>query len=870
MSKATQRTRFALLAATALLAAACLAPVQCAANLNWDKQVTGNAGAGTYIPRGLDVDQTNGDIYVAVDCTGPQTPPTEPYTHVLWLDKDGNQLGKFGPVISDAGGNPKTDLNTDLWGVALDPKTGYLYLPVDETEGDKNIGVIHVIDPKGTPAGVWVREMWPVFASPAESTESARCGGCAISRDGMLLTVAGYDQQDRGMSGAKLYTRNLRGTPTDWTDDTWDFAANLYASGGMRGLGDHAGWVSSPRDVCFDSNNCVYIVGDPMTPKYSGTAPYNLVAEFGLYRGRFGVDTDGSDNIVCCYGADDAGKRVWVTNQDGLSLAKILPANYMSGLAELYSVACDRLNNRIIAAGADSTKDYGVVNSYSVPIDPINTFSLKGRVIDSDGNPVRNISLGYGRWYHSSSWLQLLEGKRWTSLATDENGYFAVPVPDQWGIDWNPCVIEIDAPGCLVKRLYNQTIYGAWDTDLGDIVLRKNSSVDQLTWTPLVTTGTSGMVYRAGTDDGILTMAVAEGGRSVPSVVNDVNCFAIGARNETSCDGNVSFDNYLMLDVDDDWWTPGSPVWITVEYLDESSAPPDRLGIDADLSGVNPVFGSLDIGSIYKTAPLSSLFKSFTFKADKATFAGMATDGSGTQYGDIRINAYRVRSGTTWLPNSRREWIKSVTVSKVPPATPEPNSYGAIAAAKAAGPGPVLLTDKVMTAQWNGNVMYVEEPDRTSGIRVHLLEPWAENWRIGRSCRVYGVLDTDPATGEAYIAATGWSGDPSLTPPVAPFGVIGKSVANTGAGAFLTALKTSVWGTVSETDIFGTWFKVNDGSEDVKVVIDASVTLDPAPTAGDFVSVVGIATLEGSTPESATRIIKPWAPENVSILVDVP
>jgi len=80
----------------------------------------------------------------------------------------------------------------------------------------------------------------------------------------------------------------------------------------------------------------------------------------------------------------------------------------------------------------------------------------------------------------------------------------------------------------------------------------------------------------------------------------------------------------------------------------------------------------------------------------------------------------------------------------------------------------------------------------------------------------------------------------------------------------MTALKVGVWGLVKS--VSDSSFVVNDGSEDLKIVIDPSITLTTWPTVGDYVAVVGIATLENPT----TRIIKPWREDNILIIMDVP
>lgn len=828
--------------------------------LQWSVQCNEDAYLGNYVIRDFDIDQSNGDIWIAMDANAA----TGPASQVVRMDKNGNVLARFGPILCDASGTQQANLQQSLWGVARDPKTGYIYLGLDQVVDGQNVGEIHIIDPNLTPPNVWIGKF---------STGMRTARGCSFSEDGMKFAVAGYYAQSPNQSGAKLYTRNLQGTPDNWTDDTWDLAADLMSGRGFRGLGDYPGFTSSPRMAEFDMNGNLWVCGEVSNLIYSTNPPYNLLGEMCAYTVRYATAFDSNNNVYTTANTDpDNKRRVWVQDQNGVVLLKFVPRDLMSYIDVAYSCAFDRGGPdrppRLIVGGRDSSGQYAVVDSYEVYLETPQTFTLTGRVVDLSNAPITNASVGCVQWFGNTTWVTRLVGKKSYVNAVDSNGRFSIPVLPHDSV--NPFVIEIEAPGKLCKRLYIDPIQG--DTDLGDIVL-ESSDVSSITWRPLnIATGTTGtaMVERRGADSGIITCAFRYGGRAAPVRDADSNnelCFRIGNRTDANPPGGKAYDNYLYLDVDDNWWTPGSDAWVTIEYLDKSKGSPggfDALGFDADLSQIAISLREAPIAKFYKISPTSGEWKKKTFKVSRASFAGMLRDTNGVVTGaDLRIDAFKDYSGA-YLPNTGPDWIKSVTISKVPPE-PEPNTYPTIADAKEAGSGPVILDGKIMTAQWNGTTMYLSEPDRSSGIRVDLFQPWATNERVGRECKVYGTIEADPVTGEPLIKATGWAENRGAVPrAVGPLGVIGRTASAVTTGTPLTGLKVEVWGVVRS--IAGNSFVLNDGSEDVKVVVDPSITLSTWPTEGDYVAVVGIATLESPT----ARIVKPWRADNVLIILDVP
>ncbi|MDH7601339.1 MAG: carboxypeptidase-like regulatory domain-containing protein [Armatimonadota bacterium] len=848
-----------VLAVAGIVLAASAAQCQSYALLQWSVQCNEDQYLGNYVIRDFDVDQSNGDIWIAMDANAA----TGPVSQVVRMDKNGNVVARYGPILCDSNGTQQADLQQSLWGVARDPKTGYVYLGVDEVVDGVSVGTIHIIDPNLTPPNVWVGKI---------STGMRTARGCSFSDDGMKFAIAGYYTQSPGRSGAKLYVRNLQGTPDNWTDDTWDVAAELMSGKGFRGLGDYMGFVSSPRTAEFDRDGNLWVCGEVSNIIYSTTPPYSIVGEMCAYTPRYATAFDAQNNVYTTANTDaDNKRRVWVQDPNGVVLLKFVPRDLMSYIDIPYSCAFDRGGPdrpaRLIVGGRDVNAQYAVVDSYEVYLETPQTYTLSGRVVDSSGQPISDAAVGCAQWFGNTTWVTRLVGKKSYKKAVDEQGRFSIPVLPADSV--NPFVVEIEAPGKLCKRLYIDPI--SQDIDLGDIVLDSNS-VSSITWYPLnIAPGTTGtaMVERRGTDNGILTCAFRYGGRAAPVRDADSNnelCFRIGNRTDANPPGGKAYDNYLYLDIDDNWWTPGGDAWVTIEYLDKSKGSPggfDALGFDADLSGISASLREAPIAKFYKISPTTGEWKKKTFKVSKASFAGMMRDTNGVPIGaDIRIDAFKDYSGG-YLANTGPDWIKSVTISKTPPE-PEPNTYASIAEAKAVGTGPVVLESKVVTAQWNGNVIYLSEPDRSSAIRAELFQPWATSAYVGREWKIYGSLDSDPNTGEPLIRATGWAQDPGTAHTVGPLGMIGSTAASVTTGAPVTGLKMEVWGLVKSvaTDSF----LINDGSQDVKVVIEPSISLTAWPSVGDYVAVVGIATLESRE----SRIVKPWRAADVLIVLDVP
>lgn len=857
----------ALVAVCLALACAGSAVCQSVATLEWSGIV--NDIPATYITRGLDVNQSNGNIYAAIDSAANR--------QIIELDWEGDPdgtdlrlfpdgygdakvLNSYGPEFYDASGTLKLNLlassNYQLWGVAVDPKTNFIYVAADvDVGGGVRQGQVHVVDVTSTPPVgqncTWVGVI---------ATDGTTVRGCRFSDDGMKFVVAWRSSTAKGSCGAKLFTRNLQGTPTDFTDDTWDFAANLVSTSSFGGLGSAGLFATEPRAAAFDRSGDIYVAGTHgLILKYSGTAPYPLIGEIvstnRVNVSRYCVDTDGQNNLYVTAEPDGDGvRRVWGINQNAVPILKFDPSSIGSWISYEYCAAFDRVRNRLIVAGRYDT-NYSVVDSYSLDVYEPGTVTLKGRITDdATGQPIANAAFGYVEYSMNTTWQTVPRaGGMWHKGMTDANGNFSIGVPE----DTQTVMTQADAPGYLRKRIHNVVIN--WPETEVNIRL-KSGNATSLTWTAPDPVGTSGQI-KSGEEDGLLHHIAMEGGRAFSTVdpLFSQSCMRIGFRTDTSSYG--CRDNFLYFAVDDEWLYNGSPtstVWVTVEYLDYSTAAEgwDALALEADFGITLP---NVSIGEIIKSAPQSAAWKKRTFKATQVKFGNNSTDGAGgATLADFRVHARKDLWSGSYLGNTGPDWIKSVAVSKTEPV--EPNTYPTINEAKAIVSGPVVLKDKVITAQWDWNTMYLAEPNRTGGIKVVASAGWwALDQRIGRNCSVYGVLLPDPQTGEPCIWADTWSDDPFTLPaPVRTLAVRGREAFTIAEGPNMTGLKVRVWGTVTDMNKQSGWLKVDDGSGDVKVVVTPNMVID-WPGLGDYVTVEGIASLEGETPAESIRVIRPWS-----------
>lgn len=163
----------------------------------------------------------------------------------------------------------------------------------------------------------------------------------------------------------------------------------------------------------------------------------------------------------------------------------------------------------------------------------------------------------------------------------------------------------------------------------------------------------------------------------------------------------------------------------------------------------------------------------------------------------------------------------------------------------------VLAADKVVSAVF-GNMFYIQDPDRSAGIRVSGLPVPA----LGESVAVAGKLNT--LNGERLISAQSVQVLAAGEAPV-PLGISNKDVGgggvgdhtpgvDGGSGVHNSGLLVRTWGTVTRASN-GFYFYIDDGSglhdgsgnTGVRVDVSGAAGLE-APQVGDYVRVTGIST----------------------------
>lgn len=158
---------------------------------------------------------------------------------------------------------------------------------------------------------------------------------------------------------------------------------------------------------------------------------------------------------------------------------------------------------------------------------------------------------------------------------------------------------------------------------------------------------------------------------------------------------------------------------------------------------------------------------------------------------------------------------------------------GSIRSAKQATPGSsVTLGDKALYLK-QGTFGYIEEPDRTCGIRIE----GASDAPAGSLVCLRGTLQTTPG-GEPYLAVD------LVTPhgilDVKPLGVSNRALAS----SLLNGLYVTAWGRVL-SDPVDNVFWITDGSTatGIKVICDGA----PGVSAGQYVTVCGAAGFDDAT-----------------------
>ena len=151
---------------------------------------------------------------------------------------------------------------------------------------------------------------------------------------------------------------------------------------------------------------------------------------------------------------------------------------------------------------------------------------------------------------------------------------------------------------------------------------------------------------------------------------------------------------------------------------------------------------------------------------------------------------------------------------------------------------------------------YVEEPGRTSGIRVQDGTTGQDTVTAGTRVTVTGKVKTIAGTGERYIDLDATAYNETGT-GVAPFFVITRSVQT---DANIVSQQVRVAGAVRQISGDGKWFTVADGYRvggaevATKVVIEGNFNTGTLHY-GDRAVVTGAVSLEGTSPANAIRVV---------------
>ncbi len=874
----------------ALTAAGC-ALADSGVSFGWSTQINTTYGENVFVT-GVAVDQTTGDIYATI---APEASTgTAAGGEIIKLNSSGAIVWDKGPTLYDAGATARFYISRrNPTGVSVDPLTGQVYVVTQAQDTTYNSFVI-VLDANGNYLRQFSTGMAAQQIGGGRAVGGSAFGG-AFSDDGQKYLIAGMLEKLPGAGtsaallgdalgsryGGKLFARNNNGTPGDPTDDTWTATADLEDNGEF-----FTGFLD-PRATAFDRSGrpCVCDFTEHLIYNYqcasyvrefSTSAPYQMDRCVVTGQAR-GMDTDNDNNIWM------AGDRVRADNNvadvrcyspNGVRMLAFRPNTNDGAIVAAHCVAYDRTHEKVVVGG--TTQSHSGTNArvevFTPSLEMPATDTFTGQVVSAvTGNPIPYANVGYrstaAQDGPTAGWITQAPFGLWERNRADANGNFSFTIQHTQGVDGDgnpveeafPIVPVASADGYMAKRIYS---YQIGDPSWPDhyLALPQPIRLDPVSTDTLYirTYGKEGYFDPVKEDSGLFDILRPSGNVSTTVAIGED---AVAELGKIGSGGSGWYTRFLPLNIDDRWvaaCSPGQTIYVTVEYWPDSAWSTggnsytgagtwDTIGLEADVVGGNNADRTQLVGQAYKT-PTQDDWKHAVFPISNAYFGNREMKG-----GDLRVNSI-VPPGTfsPYVDGYSIDWVKSVTVSRVPPEGY--SVLGTLAAAKAQGTGNAVLSNKTITAQWNGNTFYLEEPDRTSGIRVRLTDasPWSSTSlpnEIGKRANVQGALGTDPNTGEPEIVATSYGVESD-----GACGALGmRGTAANGTGIDVTGIKVGVWGLVKS--VSSDSFVVNDGSEDVTVLIDPSLSIT-WPSDGDYVAVTGIATLTGSSP-SVLRVVKP-------------
>jgi len=873
----------------------------------WSTQINTVYGENCFVT-GVAVNQTTGDIYATIAPESASS--TAAGGEVVKLNSSGTIVWQKGPALADAGGTTRFNIpRRNPTGVSVDPLTGQVYIIAQDASHNS---YVVVLDSNGNYLRHFSTGMAAHRVDGGRAVGGSAFGG-AFSDDGQRYLIAGILEKLPGAGvapallgdatgsryGGKLFARNDNGTPADLTDDTWAAAADLEDDGEF-----FSGFLD-PRATAFDRNGrpCVGEFSEHLMFNYqcasyvrqfSTSAPYRIDRAVVTIQAR-AMDVDSNNNIWLAGErdrADGSVANVRCYTPDGIRLLHFRPNANGGSIVAAHCVACDRTNGRVVVGGTTAlhSNNNARIEAYipSLEMPPTETFS--GQVVDAvTGDPIPYANVGYrstaAQDGPTAGWVNQPPFGLWERGRADANGNFSFTIPFTQGVDGDgnpveeafPIVPVASADGYISKRIYSYQIGDpTWPDHYRTL---EPIRLDPVTKDTLYvrTYGKEGYFDPRLEESGLFYILRPSGNVSTTAVYGDDAVAELGKRGSA---GSGWYTRHLPLSIDDRWveaCSPGQKIYVTIEFWPGSAFSTggtnytgegtwDTIGLEADVVGGADIDRMQLVGQAYKTNTQDD-WKKATFVISNAYFGNREMKG-----GDLRVNNI-VPPGvfSPYVDGYSIDWVKSVTVSRVPPEGF--TVTGSVQDAKALGTGSVVLANKTITAQWNGTTFYLEEPDRTSGIRAKLRnanewDPWVSTTlpsEVGKRAHIQGTIGADANTGEPEIIVTAYGVESAGA--CGALGMLG-AVAGDRTGIDVTGLKVGVWGTVKSVSA-GDSFIINDGSEDVNVVIDPSIAII-WPTVGDYVAVTGIATLTGSTPASALRAVKPWSTGDVLIVNDQP
>lgn len=729
--------------------------------------------------------------------------------------------------------------------MSVDPLTGYLYMVSEGTH--------YAMQMSYTP-DAWCMHVVDDGVGGAESHT-------AFSDDGQKYYITGM--LPGNVWGVRELTRFDPGTPSDPYDDVFS-QANGYVDYTTSGVLPTAGFADC-RGVAVDRSGQIYATdmdGAAKHPvrRYTPGSPASPNLEFyGAAPRSWGCATDAVGNLwmgdVASGPGDQAAHHLVRCYSQGKQIASIDPST--GHITEPSVVAFDRINNRLLVLGKSGNAENSPVYLQSWIIEPSQLLpgKLDGRVVDSaTGAPAQ------------ADWIGIAPTYADTEPGFRMNFHGAAPA-GSYSLDLPPGLYNVSASGAgyLTSAVSHNDVRAGVTTVVPDIPLL-----------PAASDHVSIQLGEHNVEQGLF-MKSTQPLKNVSNPLGGSASFADTIA-ERACRGfgrasNGRDECYMDFDVDDEFINnavPGIPTWLEVELFDGGY---DRwsVGMDTSLSPVT------SLGTMMKGN--SGAWQTSSFVRGDARLGGRITGTAGSA--DMRLGSLPsdglIPSGVDYV--SRLTLHKTVTGASY-------QAVGSIGEVKRMASGPdgvaVRLAGKIVTQSESGS-FYMQEPDRSSGIRVlYTGAPPAAESIVG----VDGTLTALPDTGELAISGHAVHADGS-TASALPLAMIGMAVAGgpvsrtfTVDGATYTMLtQAGVWGwgymiaadgkpkrtwmpasglsnigllvrtfgKVKSVDEATHSFVLDDGSDvDVRCVLPDDVNIDPSWT---YVSITGVSSCEAAGQE---------------------